>query len=71
MKKILLSFIFLLLFVPVLVNAETCDNDKVYIDSITIDKNNNVAELQETTANGKNINLTLNIYLSQPNKNHN
>ena len=61
MKKILLSFILILLFIPVLVNAETCDNDKVYIDSISIDKNNNVAELQETTANGKNINLTLNM----------
>ena len=60
MKKVFL-IIMTILLIPVLVNAETCDNDKVYIDSISIDKNNNVEEIGQATANGKNINLTLGV----------
>ena len=59
MKKILLSFIFLLLFVPVLVNAETCDTSKVTIESISLDQTNNVNVIEDATAHDKNINLNL------------
>lgn len=45
--------------IPIMVNAETCENDKVYIDSISVDKNSNVSEIEEATAKGKNINLML------------
>ena len=59
MKKIINILLITILFIPVMVNAETCENDKVYIDSISIDKNSNVNEIEEATAKGKNINLTL------------
>lgn len=59
MKKILIPLITLILFIPCIVNAETCENDKVYIDSISLDKNTNVNEIEEATANGKNIDLNL------------
>lgn len=59
MKKIFVSLVTLLLFIPVVVNAETCDNNKVYIDSIKLDQSRNVEELANATADGKNINLNL------------
>ena len=57
MKKYLL--LIAILFIPFVVNAEECDTSKVYIDSIIVDKNNNVEEVEPATANGKNINLKL------------
>ena len=60
MKKIILSILLFVLFMPFCVNAETCDLDKISISSITIEeKSDNVEELDEATANGKNINLNL------------
>lgn len=60
MKKIILSILLFVLFIPFFVNAETCDLDKISISSITIEeKSDNVEELDEATANRKNINLNL------------
>ena len=60
MKKLLLTIILLLLFVPVLVNAAQCDTSKVYIDSIGIENTNgNVIELEDATAQDKKVNLNL------------
>ena len=60
MKKIVLSFLFLVIFIPFIVNAETCETDKITIESITLNnKSDNVKELSETFANGKDINLNL------------
>ena len=60
MKKFILPILFFLMFIPIFVNAETCDTDKITIENITIEnKSNNVEELSEATANGKNINLNL------------
>ena len=62
MKKMLQFIIVCILFIPLLVNAETCDNDKISISSITVaDKSNNVEELSEATVKGRNINLNLNM----------
>ena len=48
------------MFVPFVVNADTCDTDKITIKNIDIEsKSDNVEELDEATANGKNINLNL------------
>jgi hypothetical protein len=48
------------MFIPFVVNSETCDIDKMSIKSITIeDKSDNVEELNEATAKGKTINLNL------------
>ena len=60
MKKFILPILLFLMFIPLYVNAETCDTDKITIDNITIEnKSNNVEEIEEATANGKNINLNL------------
>ena len=64
MKKLLLPILLFLLFIPLFVNAETCDNDKISISSISIEsKSDNVEELDEAIANGKNI--TLNLSMSE------
>ena len=62
MKKnnILLIILFCLFFIPCIVKAETCEIDKIKLDSITIDnKSDNIAELDTATINNKNINLNL------------
>lgn len=60
MKKTIIQLLLLMMILPILVNAETCDKDKISISSITIEnKTDNVKELNEATASGKNINLTL------------
>ena len=60
MKKFVLLFIMFVLFIPIYVNAETCDNDKITISSITIEEQiGNAIELNEAAVSGKNINLNL------------
>jgi len=60
MKKLILPILLFLMFIPIYVNAETCDTDKITISSITVEnKSNNVEELEAATASGKNINLNL------------
>lgn len=60
MKKLLFSIILFMMFMPMFVNAETCDTDKISISSITVEsKTDSVEELDEATANGKSINLNL------------
>ena len=60
MKKFILSLILIVLFIPFYVVAETCDTDKLSISSITVEeKSSNVEEIDEASANGKNINLNL------------
>lgn len=60
MKKYLLPILLLLMFIPLVVNAETCDTDKISISSIAIEsKSDNVEELSEATVSGKSINLDL------------
>lgn len=60
MKKYLLLFFLFVMFIPFMVNAETCENDKITISSIKVDnKSDNVDELEEATASGKNINLNI------------
>ena len=58
MKKILYVFILLLVFVPCIVRAEECSNDRVTIESITmLDKNESVVVKDEPTIDGMTINL--------------
>ena len=60
MMKFILPIILLILFIPFYVNAETCDTDKISISSITVErKSDGVEELDEATANGRNINFNL------------
>ena len=60
MKKFILSILLFLMFIPFVVNAETCDTDKITIENIAIEsKSDNVEELSQATASGKNINLNL------------
>ena len=61
-KNILFISMIILLFVtiPFIVNAETCDNNKLSISSITIDKQTgDVVELADPIVNGKDININL------------
>lgn len=60
MKKFILSFILLVLFIPFYVNAKTCDTDKILISSIVVEeKTSGVEELDAATVDGKNISLNL------------
>ena len=60
MKKFILPILLFLMFIPFVVNAETCDTDKITINSITVEnKSDNVEELETATASGKNISLNL------------
>ena len=60
MKKIIITILIMLFFIPFIVNAETCDTDKITIESITLEnKSDNVEELSEATATGKNISIDL------------
>ena len=62
MKRVLQLIIICILFIPLLVNAETCDNNKVSISSITVDdKSTNVEELNEANVEEKDVNLNLNM----------
>lgn len=60
MKKIMFSILMIIMFIPFIVNAETCDTSKVSISSIKVDsKSNEVEEINEATATGRDINLNL------------
>ena len=60
MKKSVILIAFLIMFLPVLAKADTCDPDKITIESITlVNKSNHVTELKEATAEGRNINLDI------------
>ena len=60
MKKLILPILLFMMFIPFIVNAETCDTDKISISSITVEeKSDNVEEIDEASASGKNINLNL------------
>ena len=60
MKKYILSILIFIMFMPLIVKAETCDIDKISINSITIkDKSEQANEIEEATATGKKINLNL------------
>ena len=59
MKKILNILLVTILFIPMMVNAAECDTSKVYIESISIDTNNKVEEIEEATAKDKKVNLNL------------
>ena len=62
MKRISYLLLLIVLFIPLFVNAETCDNNMISISSITMEnKSSSVKELSEATINGKNINLNLNM----------
>ncbi len=56
-KYILLLF---MVFMPFIVNAESCDAGNISVKSISVkDKSDNVVELEEATADGNSINLNL------------
>ena len=58
--KVILPLLIFIMLIPFVVNAETCDTDKILISSITVeDKSENVTELSEATVNGKNINFNV------------
>ena len=58
--KLIIPIFLILMFIPLYVNAETCDTNKIIISSITVEEeSNNVEELSEATVDGKIINLNL------------
>ena len=60
MKKCLLLFV--LLFLPFVVNAEICDTDKIIIDSIELkDKSDGVKEMSNPVIEGKRITFDINM----------
>ena len=59
MKKFIIPILLILMFIPIYVSAETCDNNRISISSITIKEKTNVEEITEATANEKNLNLNL------------
>ena len=60
MKKYLIPVLLFIIIMPFMVNAETCDIDKITIKNISIkNKTDNVEELDKATASDKSINLYL------------
>ena len=59
MKKLLYTILLFIFLLPIVVNAAECDTSKVYIDSITIDDNNKVEEIDAASAKDKKVNLNL------------
>ena len=71
MKRIILFLVLIIMFIPIIAMAETCDLDKISISSITMEnKSNTVTELDEATANGQNINLKLDMVKLEDNINY-
>lgn len=61
MKKYFIMIFSIIMFIPFIVNAETCDNN-ISITSISMkEKSNGVKELSPATVEGKNINLNLSL----------
>ena len=59
-KKLILPVMLFLMFMPFMVNAETCDLNKITIDSVTIkEKTNNVTEVEQPVIDGKKIKVNL------------
>ena len=62
MKKIGYLLLLIIMFIPCLVNAESCDNNKISISSIAVEeKTNNVEEINDATVQGKDVILNLNM----------
>ena len=60
MKRILLSIIFFVMLIPILVYAETCENDKVTIQSIEVKgKTGSTIEKSKPVINGNSLDLNL------------
>ena len=60
MKKYIIPILLFVLFIPLYVNAENCNTDKITINSINVEsKSGDAEELNEATAIGKSINLNL------------
>ena len=60
MKKFILPILLLFMFIPFVVNAESCDLDKITIDSVTIkEKTDNVTEVEQPVIDGKKIKVNL------------
>ncbi len=59
-KKLLLIILLFLMIIPIMVNADSCNTDKISISSIALEeKSDDIVEIEEATADGKNINLNL------------
>lgn len=60
MKKVILSILLFIMVIPVIVNAETCDNGNVNIKSIDLkEKTENVEELEKATFDNKKLDLNI------------
>ena len=60
LKKLILPVILFLMLMPFMVNAETCNLNKITIDSVTIkEKTNNVTEVEQPVIDGKKIKVNL------------
>ena len=63
MKKYLLSILLFIMFIPLYVNAETCDSSNIKIESIKLNTTTgNAKEVTEASINDKKINLDLKMY---------
>ena len=64
MKKIelIISIFIFFMFIPFIVNAKTCDTDKISIESVKIEeKTDGVEENKEASFNDKDVNLNLSL----------
>ena len=60
MRKHLISIILLVIILPFVVNAETCNTDNIVITSISMEnKSENVTEINNPTIDGNNLNFNL------------
>lgn len=63
MKKILLTLLFFIMFIPLIVKAEMCEDDAIKIKSITcVDKTRNIKNCDDAEVVDNNIELNLEVY---------
>ncbi len=63
MKKYMLTILLFVLFMPFIVNAESCNSSSITIDSIELGNiSGNAEELSDASVDGKKINLDLKLY---------
>ena len=63
MKKLFLTILFFIIFTPLVIKAELCEDNKISIESITcIDKSENIRDCNQANVIDNNIELNLEVY---------
>ena len=59
MKKMILSMLLLIIVIPFIVKADTCEMDNITIDKVTVVENNNTIEKDTSVSKGRVLGIVL------------